>query len=93
MDYSNYPFDSQECLVQMGSAAYTDEFMVFSGSFKYRLNEQRDIQYKVIKIQHLHTFFLSFLNILTTIRGHSNLECQNSVATQLVDLDFRELLD
>ena len=48
MDYSNYPFDSQKCSVQMGSAAYTDEFMVYSGTVKYRVENQRDIQYKVI---------------------------------------------
>ncbi len=46
MDYSNYPFDSQKCLVQMGSAAYTDVYMVFSGKITYRPKNQRIIQYK-----------------------------------------------
>ena len=46
MEYSNYPFDSQKCVVQMGSAAYTDVYMVFSGKVKYRPEDQRAIQYK-----------------------------------------------
>ena len=49
MDYSNYPFDSQKCVVQMGSAAYTDVYMVFSGKVKYRSEDQRAIQYKASK--------------------------------------------
>jgi hypothetical protein len=49
MEYSNYPFDSQKCLVQMGSAAYTDVYMVFSGKVKYRSEDQRAIQYKARK--------------------------------------------
>ncbi len=49
MEYSNYPFDSQKCSVQIGSAAYTDVYMVFSGKVKYRAEDQRAIQYKASK--------------------------------------------
>ncbi len=50
MDFSNYPFDSQKCSVQMGSTAYSDDQMVFSGTFKYKRENQRAIQYKVINL-------------------------------------------
>jgi len=55
MDFSNYPFDSQKCSVQMGSTAYSDDQMVFSGTFKYKRENQRDIQYEVIDIGLKHS--------------------------------------
>ncbi len=55
MDYSNYPFDSQKCSVQFGSTAYSDDQMVFSGSFEYKHENQRDIQYKVINFGLKHS--------------------------------------
>ena len=47
MDFQNYPFDAQKCLLLFGSASKDVEQMVFDGTISHHTIQQRTLQYTV----------------------------------------------
>ena len=49
-DFKDYPFDSQVCVLLIGSLRYTIEYLVYNGYLVYNTNNQRLLHYDIVDV-------------------------------------------
>ena len=52
-DFKDYPFDSQVCVLLIGSLRYTIEYFVYNGYLVYNTNNQRLLHYDIVDVVEL----------------------------------------
>ena len=81
-DFKDYPFDSQVCVLLIGSLRYPIEYMIYNGYLIYNTNNQRPPQYDIKNVIDLsfgscvlnyeHHYLTETLNVVSKSFQHSH---------------------